>query len=80
MVPSLPLQKRNSRGSDSHHLSSVVLNPANQSAVIRFFPNGKPRTRRAPRVEDFLIGSVARLQPQKQIDNQCVNSCVGHLT
>lgn len=73
---SMLLQKLASRLRDYHQLSSVVVHTGNEPAVVRVFPNGKPRTRRAPRVEDFLVSSLSRPEPQEQVNYQCVNGCI----
>ena len=73
--PSVLLQKRESCGGHSHELLPVFLYPADEPAIIRVFPNGKPRARRAPHVEHLLVGSVARLQPEEQVNDQSVYGC-----
>jgi hypothetical protein len=52
--------------------ASLIVKSLDEAVIIGIFPNGQPRTRRAPGIHDFRIGLGLRADPVEQIEDQCV--------
>jgi hypothetical protein len=74
----LAFQKGGPQPSDGNACPEVVVvSTLDQAAFGGFFPYGKPRTRSAPRVNDFGIGSRPGTDPFEQVKDQGVDG-IGH--
>jgi hypothetical protein len=73
-----PRQELAARWGDTDHRAPIHSRVLDETALVRIFPHGKPRARRALGFQHLVVRPSFPRQPVKQVAQQRID-CFGHL-